>query len=223
EAAREANPKTTLLLNDFDVSVAYDILIEGCLEAGIQIDVIGIQSHMHQGYWGAERTLSILERFERFNLPIHLTETTLVSGDLMPPEIVDLNDYQPGSWPSTAEGEARPADAPERHYRSLVGHPAAASITYWGLTDAAPSLGAPAGPARADGTPKPGYERLAGLIRGEWWLSPTRLRTDAAGRVDVTGFRGDYVIDAGGESAQFALGPAAAMDVRLGTEGRGGR
>ena len=28
----------------------------------------------------------------------------------MPPEIVDLNDYQVESWPSTPEGEARQAD-----------------------------------------------------------------------------------------------------------------
>lgn len=51
EAARSTNPKATLILNDFDISPAYDILIEGCLEAGIEIDIIGIQSHMHQGYW----------------------------------------------------------------------------------------------------------------------------------------------------------------------------
>jgi endo-1,4-beta-xylanase len=52
EAAREANPGTVLLLNDFDVSTAYDVLIEGCREAGIPIDVIGIQSHMHPGIQG---------------------------------------------------------------------------------------------------------------------------------------------------------------------------
>ena len=56
DTARSTNPKVTLLLNDFDVSPAYDILVEGCLEAGVKIDVIGIQSHMHQGYWGPEKT-----------------------------------------------------------------------------------------------------------------------------------------------------------------------
>ena len=54
---------------------------------------------MHQGYWGVERTLKVLERFERFNLPIHFTENTIISGQLMPPEIVDLNDYQVKDWP----------------------------------------------------------------------------------------------------------------------------
>src|ERR1051325_1395966 len=107
EAARMENPSAILLLNDFDVSPAYDILVEGCLEAGIKIDVIGIQSHMHQGYWGVEKTLKVLSHFERFKLPIHFTETTLVSGQLMPPEIVDLNDYQVADWPTTADGEER--------------------------------------------------------------------------------------------------------------------
>ena len=30
---------------------------------------------MHQGYWGEEKTLDVLERFARFGLPIHFTET----------------------------------------------------------------------------------------------------------------------------------------------------
>ena len=37
ETTREINPTATLLINDFDVSSAYDILVEGCLEAGHQI------------------------------------------------------------------------------------------------------------------------------------------------------------------------------------------
>ena len=98
--------------------------IEGVLEAGIQVDAIGLQSHMHQGYWGEERTLEVLDRFARFGLPLHMTETTLLSGDLMPPEIVDLNDYQPETWPSTPEGEERQAEEMVRHYRTLLSHPA---------------------------------------------------------------------------------------------------
>ena len=123
-AARETNPSATLLLNDFDMSADYEHLVEDCLAAGIRIDALGLQSHMHQGYWGVEKTLGILERFARFGLPIHFTESTLVSGHLMPPEIVDLNDYQVTDWPTTPEGEARQADEVETHYRTLLGHPA---------------------------------------------------------------------------------------------------
>jgi endo-1,4-beta-xylanase len=52
DRARTANPTASLMLNDFDMSAAFECLIEGCLEAGITIDAIGLQSHMHQGYWG---------------------------------------------------------------------------------------------------------------------------------------------------------------------------
>lgn len=193
DAAREANPRVTLLLNDFDVSSAYDILIEGCLEAGIKIDVIGIQSHMHQGYWGVEKTERVLENFERFNLPIHFTENTILSGHLMPAEIVDLNDYQVRDWPTTPEGEARQAEEGVTHYKTLMAHPRVQAITWWDFVDGG-WLGAPAGLLREDLSAKPAYEALKGLIKGEWWLAPTRLTTSEAGQISVTGFPGDYTL-----------------------------
>ena len=100
-----------------------------------------------------------------------------VSGELMPPEIVDLNDHQVDEWPTTPDGEARQADEVERHYRTLVGHPAVAAITWWGLPDGG-WLNAPSGLVRLDGSVKPAYESLYRLIKGEWWLAPTELRTD---------------------------------------------
>ncbi|MFI2751849.1 endo-1,4-beta-xylanase [Cellulomonas sp. P22] len=217
DTARAADPTATLLLNDFDMSTAYECLIEGCLEAGIAIDAIGLQSHMHQGWWGEERTLEVLDRFARFGLPLHLTETTLLSGELMPAHIDDLNDHQVASWPSTPEGEERQADEVARHYRTLVSHPAVEAITYWGLSDAGMWLGAPGGLVRADGTPKPAYDALHGLVKGEWWHAPRTLVTDAEGQVLVTGFLGDYRVGAGSASASFTLDAPGAghVEVRL--------
>jgi len=218
DAARAANPRATLLLNDFDMSVAYESLIEGVLEADIAVDALGLQSHMHQGYWGEEKTLATLDRFARYGLPIHFTETTLVSGHLMPPEIVDLNDYQIPHWASTPEGEARQADEMVRHYRTLVGHPSVEAITYWGLADGARAwLGAPVGLIRADGTPKPSYEALHALVKGEWWLPPTTLVTDGSGRVRFTGFLGEYELSTAGRGATVTLDAPGeyALDVAL--------
>jgi GH35 family endo-1,4-beta-xylanase len=193
DAARETNPNATLLINDFDVSSAYDILIEGCLEAGIKFDAIGIQSHMHQGYWGVEKTMKVLENFERFNIPIHFTETTLVSGHLMPPEIVDLNDYQVTDWPSTPEGEGRQAEQTVQYYKTLFAHPLVQGITWWDSSDGG-WLNAPAGLIRRDGTIKPAYEELTKLIKGEWWISPTRQMTNENGQVKINSFPGDYIL-----------------------------
>jgi GH35 family endo-1,4-beta-xylanase len=206
EEARAANPGATLLLNDFDLSTAYECLIEGLLEAGVAIDAIGLQSHMHQGYWGEERTQAINERFARYGLPLHWTETTILSGDLMPPEIDDLNDYQPATWPSTPEGEERQADEILRHYRTLASHPSVDAVTYWGLTDEGMWLGAPGGLVRADGSPKPAYDALRRLVREEWWVAPTTVRTDAEGRLTVRGWSGDYCV--GGRSVALAGGEA---------------
>jgi endo-1,4-beta-xylanase len=204
KTAREANPNAVLLINDFDMSPAYDILVEGCLEAGIDIDVIGIQSHMHQGYWGVEKTLRVLEQFSRFDLPIHFTETNLVSGHLMPPEIVDLNDYQVDDWPSTPEGEERQAQEAVTHYKTLMAHPLVAGITWWDFTDGG-WLNAPAGLLRKDGSSKPAYDELRRLVKDEWWLEPTRFGTDEEGEFQFSGFLGDYELIDNGNKYPFSL------------------
>jgi GH35 family endo-1,4-beta-xylanase len=204
EEARAANPQATLLLNDFDVSSAYDILVEGLLEAGLQLDVIGIQSHMHQGYWGVEKTEWVLANFERFHLPIHFTENTIVSGHIMPPEIVDLNDYQVSDWPTTPEGEERQAEQVVTHYKTLMAHPAVQAINWWDFVDGG-WLGAPAGLLHRDYSPKPAYEALHKLIKGEWWLSPARLTTNAEGQINVSGFPGEYALTIDNQILRFDL------------------
>jgi endo-1,4-beta-xylanase len=217
EATRAANPSATLLLNDFDVSDAYDILVEGCLEAGIQIDVIGIQSHMHQGYWGVEKTLKVLDHFARFKLPIHFTETTLVSGHLMPPEIVDLNDYQVTEWPSTPEGEERQAREAILHYQTLFAHPLVEGIIWWDMSDGG-WLHAPAGLLRKDGSTKPAYEEIRKLVKEEWWTGPTHLMTDENGKIRFDGFLGDYELTYNGKRQAFSLRErdnAPAIEVHL--------
>ena len=204
DTTRAVNPKAALLLNDFDVSPAYDILIEGCLAAGTKIDVIGIQTHMHQGYWGVERTQSVLERFARFNLPIHFTENTIVSGHLMPPEIVDLNDYQVSDWASTPEGEERQAQEVVLHYKTLYAHPSVQAITWWDLTDGG-WLNAPAGLLRKDQSRKPAYDELLRLIKGEWWLPPTKLTTNADGQFIFDGYLGEYELSLGSQKFAFSV------------------
>lgn len=205
DEARAGNPAVKLVLNDFDLSERYEQLVEEVLSAGIRLDAIGLQTHMHQGYRGEEWVLDKVERFARFGLPLQFTETTLVSGDLMPPEIVDLNDYQVPEWPTTPEGEQRQADELERHYRALFGHPAVESLTYWGLLDQGAWLGAPAGLVRLDGTVKPAYERLDQLINHEWGFAPTTMRTDADGHLHLTGPTGRWRVSVDGREAQFTL------------------
>jgi hypothetical protein len=66
--------------------------------------------------------------------------------------------------------------------------------------------------SRSDGTKKPSYDALAGLIKKEWWVPPTEMRTDENGTVVVHGFYGDYTV--AGEAVALRPGEPEAS-VRL--------
>src|SRR5690606_7657464 len=147
----------------------------------------------------------ILERYSRFNLPLHLTDNTLVSGHLMPPHIIDLNDYVVDEWASTPEGLERQASELETHCRTLFADPHVESITWWGFTDGG-WLKAPSGLVTTDSKAKPAYEALRRLVKDEWWTKPAKLVTDETGSIVVSGFRGDYEIEVMGEKAKVTVG-----------------
>lgn len=203
DETRRTNPGATLLINDFNTSPAYEHLIEELLEAGVEIDVIGIQSHQHQGYWGAEKTHDVLRRFSRFGKPIHFTENTLISGELMPKYIDDLNDWQVESWPSTPEGEERQAREMTEMYEILYAHPLVEAVTIWSPCDGA-WLGAPAGVMHKDGTPKPVYDALMERIHGTW-ETHTTVTTDGEGNAVLTGTKGGYTLTLGGKTVTIDL------------------
>ena len=212
-AAKEADPEAVLLINDFNTSVSYEILIEGLLAAGVPISAIGIQSHQHQGYWGLEKLNQVLERFSRFGLPIHFTENTLISGELMPPHIVDLNDWQVDEWPSTPEGEVRQAREIKEMYTVLFEHPSIEAITTWDFNDGC-WLKAPSGLVRIDGTEKPAYHVLRKLIH-EDWETHEKLVTDENGCITVNGFKGCYQISDGRWKGTFSLDDDTVSQIML--------
>ena len=203
EKAHECNPDAVLLLNDFNTSTNYEILIDGCLNAGVPISAIGIQSHQHQGYWGREKLEEVLERFGHFGLPIHFTENTLISGEIMPSHIVDLNDWQVDEWPSTPEGEERQAGEIKEMYSILFSHPLVEAITTWDYRDGA-WLNAPSGFRRKDNSIKPSFEMLKKLVKEEWWTD-TSVITDENGWADIEAFKGDYCLSCEDRSVNVEL------------------
>lgn len=190
--AREANPDALLLVNDFNVSPSYENLLETLQKEGRPVDAIGIQSHMHVGTWPLERVWQVCETYARFGLPLHFTETTVLSG--APKTDRDWMSYHP-NWDTTPEGEAQQAEYVEKFYRLLFSHPAVAAITWWDFSDAAAWQGAPAGLLRKDMSPKPAYDRLLKLIRSEWWTR-TEGTTGPDGQWTFRGFYGQYTITA---------------------------
>lgn len=188
------NPDGTFLINDFNMSEKYAELIERCLDAGVRIDTIGLQSHQHQGYWGREKLEEVLTRFEKFGIPIHFTENTLVSGPLIPPSITDLNDWHYEDDDSKPEFEARQAEQMTEMLRILFEeHPLVQAMTIWDFTDGM-WLNAPSGVIHRDGSVKPVYTALDNLIHKEWHTEET-VKTDADGNATVKGFKGKYVVE----------------------------
>lgn len=193
-AARAANPDGTFLINDFNTSPQYEKLIEELLDAGVEISAIGIQSHQHQGYWGEAKLRDVLKRFSRFGLPIHFTENTLISGEIMPAYIEDLNDWQVDEWPTTEEGELRQEKEWEEMYRILFADPNIKAITGWDFADGA-WLNAPSGLITKDNRCKPVYNKLLSLVKGEWWTKDEVIHTNSDGIVSIKGTKGTYGIN----------------------------
>jgi GH35 family endo-1,4-beta-xylanase len=195
KAARQANPKATLLINDYrtDPDYAEKVISELRDENNRPMyDVIGIQSHMHGGCWPVKKTWEVCERFAKFGKPLHFTETTLVSGE----QGWELNKERKDPnfrWVSTPEGEKRQAEQVAEFYRILFSHPAVEAITWWDFTDQNAWQQAPAGLIREDMTPKPAYNELERLIKGQWWTQ-AETTTDAEGAARFRGFLGQYEV-----------------------------
>ncbi|MFO8014319.1 MAG: endo-1,4-beta-xylanase [Phycisphaerae bacterium] len=201
--ARKANPDATLLINDYRTDPAYEKVIEGLVDdqGGRLYDVIGIQSHQHGGVWPTRKIWTVCERFARFGVPLHFTETTVLSGK-------QGWKLPRNEWKTDPEREAWQAREVVRFYTMLFSHPAVEAITWWDFSDYHAWQGAPAGLVRNDMSPKPAYEALMKRIKGEWWTETT-VRTGAGGTAKVRGFLGRYAVTARG------AGKEAAADVDL--------
>ena len=187
-AARAENPKATLLVNDYRTDPPYFRLLEGLrTKRAFPFDVVGIQSHMHDGLWPLRKTWDICDTYSKLGRPLHFTETTLVSGP------------RKGSgenWGATTpEGEARQAELTEKFYRALFAHPAVQAITWWDFSDLGAWQGAASGWLRRDMSPKPVYERLMSLVKGAWWTK-TEGQTNSHGELKLRAFFGEYRLEA---------------------------
>lgn len=186
--ARAANPGATLLVNDYRTDPAYLRLLSSLREkGGFLMNAVGIQSHMHQGVWPLHKLYSICETYGNLGLPVHFTETTILSGG---------QETQNKEWgPSTTEGEATQAEHAANFYTLLFAHPAVAAITWWDFSDYNAWQRAPAGLLRQDMSPKPIYQRLQDLIRHQWWTN-AETRTDEKGACSFRGCHGLYRVSA---------------------------
>jgi GH35 family endo-1,4-beta-xylanase len=193
-----------LMINDVTQAMEgsqdrYGNLIQQLLDQKSKIDGIGLQLHMFQdeeirAVARGERfhpndQLAMLDRYARFNRPIHISEITLTS---------------PRNDP---DGLAVQAEVARNFYRMWFSHPAVHAITWWNVPDGAAAPGEDSvnsGLLDRNMNPKPSYTALQQLIRNDW---RTRLAadTDANGQVRFRGFHGVYSANVAGASAKFPL------------------
>ncbi len=163
-AAHEVNPKAHLILNEFytiareaDRERFYQLVVE-LKRRGTPISGLGIQAHEPREEWFApEKVWATLERLAELGYPLHITEyIPQSSGKPI------TGGWREGTWTRAAQAEFA-----EQLYRLCFGHPAVASINWWGLSDRRIWLPG-GGLIDEEYEPKPVYARLKELIRREW-------------------------------------------------------
>jgi GH35 family endo-1,4-beta-xylanase len=202
--AHAANPHATLLYNDFNVSPEFEKLVGDVLAQQAPVNVIGIQSHMHQDVWPLDKAWTVCETYARFGLPLHFTELTVLSGHF---KAANDNDWDRvhTDWDSTSEYEKIQLNYGQRLYSLLFSHPAVEAITWWDFSDNGSWQGAPSGLVRRDMTPKPLYDWLVDAFHHRW-TTHAQITTDAQGRAQARGFFGDYTVRGTLPSGQVLTG-----------------
>lgn len=182
--ARAAHATATLLVNDYRTDRAFYEILEGLRADGqLPFDAVGIQSHMHDGTWPLPRVWEVCDTYARLGKPIHFTETTVVSGPRLGPG---------ENWGATTpEREATQAEEVPAFYTALFAHPAVQAITWWDFSDNGAWQRAPSGWLRQDMSPKPVYDRMAELIKKEWWTHADGI-TGADGQFSSRAFFGRH-------------------------------
>ena len=185
--ARAANPNAMLLVNDYRNDPPFYKILDALREDGrLLFDVVGLQTHMHDGGWPQGVLRGICDRFQKLGRPIHFTETTIVSGPRAEGQ----------KWSATnAAGEAKQAEYVPDFYTTLFGHPSVQAITWWDFSDLGAWQEAASGWVRRDMSPKPVYERMKALIKGEWWTR-AEGRSDGQGRFATRAFFGIHRVTA---------------------------
>jgi GH35 family endo-1,4-beta-xylanase len=187
--AYAANPRATLIVNDYNQEIDpnvrkrfYDLARE-LLERGAPISGIGMQVHPVDHWIWPTEIWDTLEMYADLHLPVHITELHQPSWD-HPIE---------GGWKEGRWDVEKQAEFIAGLYRLCFGHPSVVSINYWGLSDRNIWINS-AGLIDTEYRPKPVFQALKGLIKGEWMTPAFRTVTDVAGQVELSGFYGEYEV-----------------------------
>ena len=188
-AARAANPRATLVLNDFyqvmkpEVRQRFLELARALQERLVPVDALGLQVHEPLDAWfPPEEVRRTLDLYAPLGLPLHLTE------------FIPQSSGKPiqGGWREGRWTEEAQADYAEQVYRIAFGHPAVELVNWWGFSDRDSWIPG-GGLVDAEYEPKPVFRRLEKLVNEEW-RTTLEAKTDDSGRIAFRGYYGRYAV-----------------------------
>ncbi len=177
-AAREADPKAKLYINDFGILTGnnekhrdhYEKTIAYLLEKGAPLDGIGLQGHFSSEVTPPEELLRRLDRFARFGKDLQVTEFDI----------------------DTVDAQLQ-ADYTRDAMTALFSHPAVTGFVMWGFWEG--RHWKPTGAMyEKDWSPKPNAKVYEDLVFKTWWTEESG-QTDGEGRYAVRGFIGEYEVE----------------------------
>jgi endo-1,4-beta-xylanase len=172
KTARLALNENTLFENGGKTQAEQDDFakwLERLQAAKVGPDVLGMQGHFSLAVTAPETVLAVLDRFARYDKPIHITEFD-----------VDVRDEQ---------GQA---DYLRDFLTAAFSHPAVEAVTQWGFWEG--HQWRPHGALlRKDWTLKPNGRVYLDLVYKEWWTS-AEGQTGRDGSYAVRGFLGEYQV-----------------------------
>ncbi len=175
--AKAADPNAELYLNEYGIIASgggtntpsqqeYEGTIQYLIDQNAAIEGIGIQGHFDEGsITGPEQIWTILDRFDDFGLPIHITEFDFntTDEDLQAQYMTDV-------------------------MTALFAHPAVEAFIQWGLWEDA-HWRSDAALFNSDWTIKPNGQAYLDLVYDAWWTNE-QSTSDAIGSGTIRGFKG---------------------------------
>jgi endo-1,4-beta-xylanase len=185
KAARAADPKAKLFINDFDILEGddqphqddYAQTIKYLIDQGAPVDGIGIQGHFPARLTPMDDLVKRLDRFAAFGKDIEITEFDVDTAD-----------------------EATQAEYTRDVMTATFGNPSVTAFLMWGFWEGA-HWKPRAAMLRRDWSEKPNAAVYRDLVFTRWWTNASG-RTGAQGTYATRGFLGDYEVEvkAGGKS-----------------------
>jgi endo-1,4-beta-xylanase len=144
--------------------------IEDMINGGVDFDVLGIQIYF------PSRDLSdvvrLIERLEKFNKPIYITEVGATAGGMDPNTRMPFKDYnQPYDWHRQWDEDLQ-ADWLEQVYTLYYSRPSIKAINWYDFSDFRPFI-TNGGLVREDSTPKKSFFRLKEIM-AKWDRLPKK-------------------------------------------------